>query len=200
LLEKLDRTQPVAGANLIVLSEHVDYWNRLGWTDPFSSAQFSERQQDYVAALHLEGPYTPQLFIDGQADVVGSDERAARGAIQKAATRVKTAMGLDAQRNLAELKIAVHVSGAERGAAVYVALAGDREQSQVNRGENSGRMLRHVAVVRTLQAVGKVDARGAFAKDVTLRLKDGEKGAWRVVAFLQDSNSKRVLGVAQSRL
>jgi len=65
LLETFDRTQPVSGADLIVLSEHVDYWNRLGWTDPFSSALFTQRQQDYVTRLHLDGAYTPQLVVDG---------------------------------------------------------------------------------------------------------------------------------------
>jgi hypothetical protein len=79
LLETFDRTQPVSGADLIVLSEHVDYWNRLGWTDPYSSPLFSERQQEYVRRLHLDGAYTPQLVIDGQADFVGSDERAGPG-------------------------------------------------------------------------------------------------------------------------
>ena len=90
LLETFDRTQPVSGADLIVLSEHVDYWNRLGWTDPFSSALFTQRQQDYVTRFHLDGAYTPQLVIDGQKDVVGSDERAARSAILKAGNALQS--------------------------------------------------------------------------------------------------------------
>jgi hypothetical protein len=84
LLETLDHTQPVVGAQLIVLSEHVDYWNRLGWAEPFSSALFTQRQQDYVNRFRLGSAYTPQLLVDGQKDVVGSDERAARAAILKA--------------------------------------------------------------------------------------------------------------------
>src|SRR5579859_187228 len=86
LLETLDSSQPVAGARIIVLSEHVDYWNRLGWSDPFSSALFTQRQQDYVARLHLDGAYTPQLVVDGRKDVVGSDEQAVRAAIVQAQT------------------------------------------------------------------------------------------------------------------
>ena len=100
LLETLDRTQPVAGADLIVLSEHVDYWNRLGWTDPFSSALFTQRQQDYVRQFHLDGAYTPQLVVDGQTDVVGSDERAARSAILKAETHSKPAIDVRARARL----------------------------------------------------------------------------------------------------
>ena len=74
LLDVFDRTQPIVGANLIVLSEHVDYWNRLGWADRFSSSLFTQRQQDYVTRLHLDSAYTPQLVVDGEKDVVGSDE------------------------------------------------------------------------------------------------------------------------------
>ena len=84
LLADLDRLQPVAGAELVVLGEHVDYFNQLGWKDRFSSAQFTARQQDYAATLHLDGPYTPQLIVDGQAQMVGSDSRGALSAVEQA--------------------------------------------------------------------------------------------------------------------
>jgi hypothetical protein len=200
LLETLDRSQPVAGARIIVLSEHVDYWNRLGWTDPFSSALFTQRQQDYVTQFHLDGAYTPQLVVDGQKDVVGSDERAARAAILETEMQGKTSINLKAQRSGADAKIEIEVAAASRGTNIYVALAEDHAQSQVTRGENSGYTLRHVAVVRTLLLAGRTDAQGAFAKDLTLPLKEGNSGTWRVVAFLQDSVSKHVLGAAETRL
>jgi len=198
LLETLDRTQPVAGADLIVLSEHVDYWNRLGWSDPFSSHVFTQRQQDYVNRLHLEGAYTPQLVIDGRKDVIGSDERAARNAILDAEKTVKAAIGLSAKLTEQGLKVMVRVDGGPKGMEVYLALADDRDQSQVTRGENSGRTLGHVAVVRSLTLAGRSD--GAFSKELTLPLKDGNGGARRIVAFLQDPATKRILGAAQIRL
>ena len=82
LLETFDRTQPFAKADLIVLSEHVDYWDRLGWKDPYSSPQFSARQQEYADRFSRDGVYTPQLVVDGRFELVGSDQRSASSAIQ----------------------------------------------------------------------------------------------------------------------
>ena len=117
LLETFDRTQPVSGADLIVLSEHVDYWDRLGWTDPYSSPLFTERQQLYVRQLHLDGAYTPQLVIDGQSDVVGSDERGVRSGILRAEARPKTAISLRAERAGPEVKVSLEVRDSMRQAS-----------------------------------------------------------------------------------
>ena len=199
LLETLDRSQPAAGANLIVLSEHVDYWNRLGWADPFSSALFTERQQDYVARLHLAGAYTPQLVVDGRKDVVGSDERAVRAAIVQAQTQAKASVGLKAQRAGTAADLEIDARGGGRGTKVYVALAEDHARSQVTRGENAGRNLSHVAVVRTLLLAGKTDEQGNLVKHLTMPLNDANAGTLRVVVFLQNSDSK-ILGAAQTHL
>jgi hypothetical protein len=84
LLEILDQKQPVAGADLIVLSEHVDYWDGDGWKDPFSSSQYTARQQEYTNRYNFDGVYTPQLVVDGRFGFVGSDGREASSAIQQA--------------------------------------------------------------------------------------------------------------------
>ena len=199
LLETLDRSQPVTGARIIVLSVHVDYWNRLGWTDPFSSALFTERQQDYVARLHLDSAYTPQLVVDGRKDVVGSDERAVRAAIVQVQTQPKALIGLKAQRAGAAADLEVDTRRAGRGIKVYIALAQDHAQSQVTRGENAGRNLSHVAVVRTLLLAGKTDERGTFAKHLTIPLNDADTGTLRVVVFLQNSDST-IVGADETRL
>ncbi|MCU1263294.1 MAG: hypothetical protein JWO80_6179, partial [Bryobacterales bacterium] len=80
LLAEIERAQPVANAQVLVLSEHVDYWNRLGWRDPFSSVQFSQRQSDYSAAFQKDGVYTPQMVVDGRAEFVGSNAGDAKAA------------------------------------------------------------------------------------------------------------------------
>src|SRR6266446_3497726 len=74
LLERLDRSQPVNGADLIVLSEHVDYWNDIGWNDPFSSHEYSERQSAYAGHFGLGSIYTPQTVVDEHNELVRSDE------------------------------------------------------------------------------------------------------------------------------
>src|SRR5258708_34375545 len=94
LLAALDRTQPVAGADLIVLSEHVDYWNQLGWTDPFSSPAFSKRQQQYAAGFGLGSGYTPQLVEDGRAQLIGRDGAKARAEISRPARQNKAQASL----------------------------------------------------------------------------------------------------------
>jgi hypothetical protein len=199
LLETFDRTQPVSGADLIVLSEHVDYWNRLGWSDPYSSPLFSERQQEYVRRLHLDGAYTPQLVIDGQADFVGSDERAVRAGILRAKAGAKTTISLRAERAGPDVKVSLQVGDRIRQADLYLVLANDPAQSHVTRGENSGRTLRHVAVVRSLVRVGTLPARAAFAKELTISLKTDHSQSWRAVAFLQDGASGQILGASQTR-
>ena len=88
MLMELDRKQPVSKAQIIVLSEHVDYWNQLGWSDPFSSAQFSARQTTYSQTLKSE-VYTPQLVVDGSEQFVGSDAGAILAGITRATSRAK---------------------------------------------------------------------------------------------------------------
>ena len=206
LLEGLDQKQPLAGADLIVLSEHVDYWNNLGWKDPYSSAQFTTRQQDYTQKYNLDGVYTPQLVIDGRFGVVGSDSRAVSGAVQKAISERKIPIAVsNAVRKLNEVVARVEIPAEQnrtgsRG-VLYVVLAENRAESHVAHGENSGRFLAHVAVTRVLRQVGEVDLSRASTKDVSLAVQPGAgANGLRVVAFIQDPRSGRVLGVAEQKI
>jgi len=206
LLAQLDRFQPVPSADLIVLSEHVDYWDDIGWKDPYSSHQFSLRQADYARRFRLGEPYTPQMVVDGNSQLVGSDERQAVQAIQNAAKVDKFRISLSAPR-LEGNSLTVHVevgttpAGAKHTPGqVWIALADDMDQSNVRRGENAGRTLTHVAVVRTLAQVGMVEGDDTFSKDLTVSTGNANLRNLRVVAIVQESAAGRVLGVGSTRL
>jgi hypothetical protein len=204
LLETLDRTQPVAGADLIVLSEHVDYWDRLGWRDPFSSASNTSRQQDYTNKYNLDGVYTPQLVVDGRYGLVGSDGHEASSAIQKAIREQKIPIAIsrvshDGKQVTAHIDLPAEKNFKGARGLLYVAIADNRAESQVARGENSGRSLSHVAVTRVLKQVGAIDLSSATAKDVSLSVQLGPNRS-RLVAFVQDPRSGHVLAVAVQKI
>jgi hypothetical protein len=205
LLEILDEKQPVAGADLIVLSEHVDYWDRLGWKDPFSSPQYTARQQDYTNRYNVDGVYTPQLVVDGRYGFVGSDGREASGAIQKAIRERKIPIAisnLSRNGNTVSARIELPADENFKGTRgiLYVALADNRQESHVARGENGGRTLSHVAVTRVLKQIGPIDFDGASAKEIALPVQQGPGSGLRLVAFIQDPRSGHVLGVAEQKL
>src|SRR5213595_2786377 len=107
LLRRLQQEQPIPGAQVITLSEHVDYWNQLGWTDPFSSSFFTSRQQIYARTIKSTDVYTPQMVVDGSAAFVGSDDRKAFVAIMDAAKAPKAAIGLGCGRDPMTLQVRI---------------------------------------------------------------------------------------------
>ena len=196
LLAVLDREQPVPGAQLIVLSEHVDYWNTLGWVDPYSSHEFSERQQHYGSALHLDDVYTPQAVIDGRLEVVGNSPPKLETAIQQAMKEKKVPL----QLRVSPSEKGIHVelqAGANvpRGAEVYFAIAEDSVESKVSAGENGGHMLAHTNVVRSLTKGGKLAAGDAgIAMDLETSAHWGKH--LRVIALLEEREGGKILGAA----
>jgi hypothetical protein len=189
LLERLQKEQPVAGAQLIVLSEHVDYWNDLGWKDPFSDASFSARQAAYGGRS-----YTPQAVIDGGTDVVGSDRQDILRAAKAAAV---VAHGNIQLVRLSDSRVRISISGlsGHPDAAVMVAVVEDALVSRVEKGENAGRTLRHTAVVRALNEVGQVEKGADWNAQVQVPTNVSWKNP-RVVAFVQELRSRRVVAAA----
>jgi hypothetical protein len=190
LLERLDRTQPVAGAQIIVLSEHVDYWNHIGWADPYSSAGNSRRQEQYSRRFRTQGPYTPQMVVDGRVEFVGSDTGKAASAIREALRQPKTAIRMVESGGLVSVEVDPLPAGAVRKAGVYVAYAADAGTQDVLRGENKGRRLHHVAIVEEMKHVGTVDRRTAFKTKIAL------KSGSRMIVFVQEPENGAVWGAA----
>lgn len=210
LLARLDREQPVEGAEVIPLAMHVDYWNRLGWTDPFSSGEFSRRQGEYAQAYGKDGVYTPQMIVDGVREFAGGNSGAAFEAIGRAARETKGEVRLAraAGESGASVRLEVTVEGLPKlteGDEAYVLLAITEGglSTDVGRGENSGRRLSHVGVVRRLTTVGNLaDARdGSFKASAQVEVeKNWRRENLRAVVFAQERGTRRVLAAASLKL
>ena len=196
LLLRLGRTQPVRGADVIVLEEHVDYWDHLGWKDPFSSESATDRQVEYGEAFGGRQAYTPQMIVDGSAEFVGSSESEALRAIRTASQSPKPAVQLSwGTGDMLTIQINPQAN-ADRGdpADVYLVVAENMLHSDVKRGENAGRALEHDGVTRLFQPLGNIKTvSSGFSSTVAVR----PAGEWnranlRAVVFVQDRHSHRV--------
>jgi hypothetical protein len=186
LLRKL-QSQPVEGVQLITLSEHVDYWDYIGWKDPNATPELTARQNGYAAHFRARGAYTPQMVVDGEWEFVGSDGRALSRAVEQAARRPKTPLRLAVTGR----KLSIDAGEAPpSGAELIVAVTQNGVVSTVTRGENQGRRLVHDSVVRHWQSLG--NAKSGITE---VTLPDGTGGT--AVVFLQERRSRRVVGVAR---
>jgi hypothetical protein len=202
LLEELDAKQFVPGAQAIVLSEHVTYWNHLGWRDPFSMDEIDERQKEYGDRFKLDSIYTPQAVVDGAVQMVGNNTSDLTRAVANAATTQKKPITIqDAHWENGTAVFIVH-GAADSGAKLFAVLAADATRSEVARGENAGRTLHHVAVVRVMKDFGS-----AIADGKQLRLSGGglsrgneASGPARLVVFLVDRKTGHVAAAAEQTM
>ena len=193
VLSELEKSQPVANAQIITLGEHVDYWNYLGWSDPFSNAIFSERQQAYSQSLG-SNTYTPQMIVNGRAEFNGSDAKKAAAAIARAIQTPQAKMNIKAGENS---KISVLTSALPTGVnatslQVVLALTENNLSSNVVRGENAGRLLKHRTVVRSMKVIGTP----AKAETSLTFDQQWKRENLQIVAFLQDSKTHQIYGAA----
>src|SRR6266849_2199166 len=207
LLARLDGAQLDGNVQLIALEEHVDYWNDLGWTDPFSSRDWTERQYVYAGALKNRNPYTPQMVVDGTMEFVGNHPPKAREAIVSAASKVKIPVMLapGSPKGSGKESFSVKIGkleGATKGdsAEVWLAVTETGLHSAVTRGENAGENLHHAAVVRSMHKIGeaKADGETSFTGEASVSLqKEWKRENLRAVAFVQEKKSRRILGAAE---
>jgi hypothetical protein len=204
LLAQLDR-EVIPGAQVIVLSEHVTYWNHLGWADPFSFDEIDMRQQSYVRQFGLDSPATPQFVVDGAMQVAGSNPRVLAGFITRAAATPKVPIKIGNAHRAANgsVEFTVHAASATK-ATLVAAIAENTTHSEVSHGENAGRTLHHVAVVRAIKEFGSNFGSGAMdgptldlsGGNVLRAEKDGEP--LRLVVFLVSGS--HVVGAAEQTL
>jgi len=201
-LSRLLSRQQSSGVDVLALGEHVDYWDGLGWRDRFSSARFSERQSEYDARVFKTGSiYTPQLVIDGRLQMVGSDHPAIQRAIDQAAQARKSTVAVQARADAHDLRVEIAVAVPE-GVAIkdttelVVAITENKLATDVRRGENGGRILKHDAVVRSLQTVGVMPAQErTWRTGVSIPVgPEWHRENVRTLAFLQERASRRIVG------
>jgi hypothetical protein len=194
LLARLDESGTGQGPEVLILGEHVDYWNHLGWKDRFSSAELSRRQSQYAQRFRLDSVYTPQMVIDGRYELVGNEESAVRQKIAAAAQKSKeTSIVLSWHAD--KLTVEAHGSG-NRAAEVLLAVTENGLSSAVAHGENGGRTLRHSGVVRELRRIGSLN-HGQFSTTVTVKPQtDWKPEQLRIVVFAQDAANGEVIGAA----
>lgn len=210
LLAKLEEQQPVASAEILAVEEHVDYWNNLGWTDPFSAKEWTARQEDYAASLGNQSVYTPQMVIDGRTEFVGSREQQARQVIEKAAAHAKARILITPRQTRDEggeqFTVSVgKLAGSKVGDTpeVWLAITEAGLHSAVSRGENAGEDLHHASVLRVLRKMGLADQNKdvSFSGDLGIALeRTWKRQDLRAVVFVQEKKSRQILGAAAARI
>jgi hypothetical protein len=208
LLRVLGR-EPVGGVTVLVLGEHVDYWDQLGWRDRFASAAFSRRQSEYATTVFgADKIYTPQIVIDGHLEGVGSNEEAVRAMILAAAREPKGTVTLNVTRDegrgdiVADVSVSFPATFASRGDAdVLVAVTEDHLETDVRSGENRARRLVHSGVVHKLTVIGTVERTARGFNGYT---RVAWAAAWKpadvqVVAFVQERRSRRIIAAGSAR-
>jgi hypothetical protein len=186
--------------NVIPLSFHVDYWNRLGWTDPYSNAVFSQRQKNYAAKFKLNGVYTPQLVINGEKEMVGSNANKISASIKNEEEQQVTS-----HINIVAVKvdndkatISYTIQGSESNSDLNIALVQAEITTPIKAGENSGLKLTNYNVVRNFKTVHSI-ADGTNTESVDL-VPGAEKKDYRIVAYLQNTQTYKILAAAKSAL
>lgn len=203
VLQTIDAAGREKELPIYVLSMHVDYWNYLGWADPYSHAAFTNRQRRYARAANSKRIYTPQMIVNGQESFVGSNRAEARAALQAAlAGQAAAEVTLDVTHDPANKtwRVDYQTRGARAGNRLVACLVADAAPNRVTRGENSGETLSHAGVVRAIKATA-IDSDGDGS--LTLAWPDSQEGEAaaepRIVAFVQDPRTLAIRGATQWR-
>lgn len=210
LLSKLQTDQPIGDAEIIGLEEHVDYWNHDGWVDAYSSSDWTLRQQEYVTKFKGKSPFTPQMIVDGQRQFLGNNAREAIEAIREAAHRQKTQISIAAEvpeksdTGRFEVRVGTVAGSASQDPAdVWMAVTEEGLETAVKAGENAGKNLPHAAIVRSFHKIGAVPAKdgAAFVTSQQVKFKSNwKKQNLRIVVFVQERKSLRILGATSARV
>jgi len=191
LMEKLQ--QENAGKPVYVVAFHVDYWNQLGWQDKFSAAEFTARQRQYSDWMKLETIYTPQVVVNGVSEYVGSNERSIVKAIDASLNRgTDNILTLKGRVDSGNLQVEYSVTGPTKNKGLYLALVQKKASSNVMAGENEGRKLSHVQIVRELIPVD------INSKNTSIKLPETlQQEGWELIGFVQNKSNGSITAAAK---
>ncbi len=191
-IQKEYKDQPV-----YILAFHVDYWNRLGWKDVFSSADFSKRQSSYADYLHIQSVYTPQIVVNGKKEFVGSEEGTLRNAIKAGLQKPASAqIELNNIKAIAG-KATFNYRAVDNGSnsTLLLALVERSAQTSVKAGENKGRNLAHVQIIRQLKTLPLTSGKSG-TESIALPATFNPQN-WEVIALLQNSQTGEIIGATK---
>lgn len=198
--ELISRVQAKIGDQPIyILAFHVDYWNRLGWRDPYSKAEYSERQNKYAKWLNLSSVFTPQLIVNGKTEFIGSEELKLRNAIQSNLNKVNPVhlnlySSVDPTR---EINFKYEIAGLSSiNYQIIVALVEKNSTSHIKQGENEGKTLNHVQIVRELKII---DLISSFSGQSSIpESQNFNSGKMEIIGFIQNSKTGEILAASKS--
>ncbi len=199
LLSETIKDGEKSGKKIFALSFHVDYWNRLGWTDPFSSAAYTVRQQNYVRAFGLDGAYTPQLVVNGTTQFTGSDREKLKNtlATSQQAKALANFATLDATiENDKTILVKYVLDGNITSSIINFALVSNKETTAVKNGENEGRNLVNEHVVKYF-STAKANSKGSIKLPF---VNERVKGNFSIIAYVQQSQTNKIIGAAEAVL
>ena len=199
LLSQYSEDSKAGENNIIALSFHVHYWDRLGWSDPYSNQKYSDRQRDYGKKLNIRKVFTPQMIVNGMYSFVGSDKEEADKAIKKAQAEpmpsTVTISEVVVEGNYCQFKY--RLSESSRNTTVNFALTEDGLTQKVLRGENKGKTLKHDNVVRAFKQHEAPKKSG----EVLLKLPDdGDITKMSVVVYVQQNKDLKIVGASSKRI
>lgn len=187
--------------DVYVLSYHVDYWDNQGWKDVFGNHDYTKRQYQYGSWLGVDPVYTPQLVVNGKAQLIGSQESEVKAAMQKALLTSSSStakLSLNGQQQQGSLTVNYTTNAASKNNRLLIAVVQKSAQTNVKRGENGGRILKHYQIVRHLHtaAITK-EGKG----NIKLQLPENfNTKDFEVVGFIQDIATGGILGVTRASL
>lgn len=200
ILNDLEATQPISGAEIITLAWHVDYWDGFGWKDEFASPAFTQRQVVYSRSLNLGETYTPQMFVDGTTHFVGTKLDKATKSITQATKNSKSEITISLDKDKAKISLP-NLPKHER-ATVYIALTQDNLTRKIGRGNNAGKTLSHSSIARDLRAVASIEPQTMkFEGEIPVQFQpDWNREDLNLIVFVQENKNRKILAVGRVKM